>query len=437
MLPGLAIPMVIAAAVAAADPEFIAVGTQATGTTSVAVAYPAGIQANDIIFLWVSADSSPSIGSATGFTAESQLDQANLGVRLFWKRATGSESGSVTVSTSGGAAARGVMCLVRNAITSGTPYQDYAAIAASSATSNSAACTTFGTNWLLVGFRAHASANSGLTTPAPWTERLDAGTTGMQHISSYLKPTSGSQAGWTHSQTNDDWISVTVAVIPASYTPIADSTKTTSGTQTVSRPPGATVAILMCFGAGGGGGTGSLNAGGGGGGGGAYARVNARSVGSLSALYFDVGSGGSAGGGSGGTTRIRENNSSGTIICSAPGGSAGGNQSGPPPTGGSGGPGGSGTPGTGDVKYSGGNGSAGQPTASSPGGPGGGGGGSMKAGSGQSGGQGEPEGGTGGDSGFSGSGPGAGGSGSNADVPAGTGGATGTPGGIYVKWGTG
>jgi len=117
---------------------------------------------------------------------------------------------------------------------------------------------------------------------------------------------------------------------------------TTTGSQTVSKPAGATRCTMECIG--GGGGSSKV-----GGGGGAYSRTTSYEVSALSALYVTVPAGGPKNSNNrAGNAVVRATDSSGAILCSAEGGESSGQ--------GSHANGGQAANSVGDIKHSGGNG---------------------------------------------------------------------------------
>ena len=98
--------------------------------SSVNCPYPATISANDILFILTRVTDTLNLTSATaaGFTEVNRTGGggATSAVVLLWKRAVGSESGTLGVTISGGGGGTqtvwAVMWSVKNCITSGTPY---------------------------------------------------------------------------------------------------------------------------------------------------------------------------------------------------------------------------------------------------------------------------------------------------------------------------
>lgn len=136
---------------APAMPSFISAstGTQNTASGTLAINYPTSPLANDIIILVaVGRDANgTSAGDTTftsypNFTADSQLQHSagKSETLIAWKRATGSETGTETVtmtSLGGTRSITGIMYLFRGCITTGTPFE-----AGASANVNSTATWT-------------------------------------------------------------------------------------------------------------------------------------------------------------------------------------------------------------------------------------------------------------------------------------------------------
>jgi MSHA biogenesis protein MshQ len=107
--------------------SLIGVGGWATGTTSLSVAYPTGIQAGDQLVLAIcnkyptnspslpSGWSAPSNSQGTGGAGANGNDSGNVYATIFVKVATGSESGNLTVTITSGNSAVAQMALYRKA----------------------------------------------------------------------------------------------------------------------------------------------------------------------------------------------------------------------------------------------------------------------------------------------------------------------------------
>lgn len=146
------------------------------------VAYPAGLQAGDIALLHAYIDDpggANSIATPAGWTLiahELQNADASTANALYWKRLTGSESGTVSITSGSGHAATdsfcGVMSIWRGCIASGTPYEGLANNTGGSTTLTGAAVTTTGANRRVLHFGGH-SGTATATPAATWTEVYD------------------------------------------------------------------------------------------------------------------------------------------------------------------------------------------------------------------------------------------------------------------------
>jgi subtilisin family serine protease len=120
----------------------------ALGTT-INVPYPAGINANDLLVLLVMTRESADIATPAGFTAgDARGQNGGLRAEWFWKRATGSETGTLTVTkASGSALLYGRMFRFTGAATTGTPVEAVAQVGVgNNATMAPADITTQGPN---------------------------------------------------------------------------------------------------------------------------------------------------------------------------------------------------------------------------------------------------------------------------------------------------
>lgn len=139
--------------------SLIADGGWATGTTSLSVPYPAGIQAGDLLVLAIAnkypANSPtaptdwviPANGQQSGGSGSNGIDTGNVYATIMVKIATGSESGSLTVNIASGDSAVANMVLYRKAADKSWEY------VCTNGSDNSA-----GTSWSVTG-----AANPGIT----------------------------------------------------------------------------------------------------------------------------------------------------------------------------------------------------------------------------------------------------------------------------------
>jgi len=119
--------------------NFSAVASQ----TTINVAYPSTINANDILILQVFGYATTSFTTPTGWTEIDTIQQDDKTFSLFWKRASGSESGSETVSCADSCDLFGHIYAFSNCAVSVTPYESYTYNAA---TSNSLTIPSISTN---------------------------------------------------------------------------------------------------------------------------------------------------------------------------------------------------------------------------------------------------------------------------------------------------
>ena len=112
---------------------------------TVNVPYPSGVAANDILVLFVLTKDTVDISTPSGFTEGGVRDQSSLRAEWFWKRATGSESGALTVTKASGANLFfGRMYRFTGVTTSGNPYEAAAVTGGTTSTLTPADVTTAG-----------------------------------------------------------------------------------------------------------------------------------------------------------------------------------------------------------------------------------------------------------------------------------------------------
>lgn len=198
-------------------PTYVARGTLAfkSGTT-VAVPYYAGLAANDIAIIQVAQGDTPAISVPSGWSSVGTALFVDRRISFFWKRLTGSESGtvSVTLSDSGG----GVMFGVSGCLTSGTPHEGFNSLGGT-ANINGPSITVSGTERLAVwGFFTRGSGLSGGSFGSPasgWTERLDGNDlAGGNYIALDTQITNSSISSDARGLTSDNWVSAGFALAP-------------------------------------------------------------------------------------------------------------------------------------------------------------------------------------------------------------------------------
>jgi hypothetical protein len=113
---------------------------------SVDVPYPATVDENDILILQLLSSEAANHNAIDGWTKVTEVDQGtNSTVSWYWKRAAGTESGSVT-ATKGTASGSfyGLISRWSGCITSGTPYEESSSTSGSSAAASSSSITPTG-----------------------------------------------------------------------------------------------------------------------------------------------------------------------------------------------------------------------------------------------------------------------------------------------------
>lgn len=171
-----------------AAPTPVSVGTYlaAASATTAAVAVPAGAQANDVVLAHLWKVSAAAVTPPAGFTecTNSPISTVTNGVHsqhVFWKRLTGSDSGTYSFSWTGSTTREGVACLYRGCVTTGDPTEINNAAQDSSSTAPTPAVsgTTGGADRLLtIGF---TKFNTGTLTP-PTGFTLNSTSTGTERV---------------------------------------------------------------------------------------------------------------------------------------------------------------------------------------------------------------------------------------------------------------
>ena len=211
-------------------PGFIGNGNPATATTHVAinVPYPADVKFHDILILAAASiegsSGTPSIITPTGFTL---LNAANINSSffqnaIFWKRALGNETGTVSVGLSGGAGDGfiGIMANFRGCLATGTPYEAKGSTVGASSSPTGASVTTTGADRLVVNMIAKQTTGSATSTAGPgYTERYDRALSGSTGAALVLDTRVQSTAGVvaadaTTSSASTNWRCVSFALLP-------------------------------------------------------------------------------------------------------------------------------------------------------------------------------------------------------------------------------
>ena len=137
-------------------PAFGSAGAAAAAlAATVNVPYPSGTAATDLLVLLVLTKDTVDINTPSGFSDGGARNQGSLRAEWFWKRATGSESGTLTVTKASGVNLLfGRMYRFTGVTTSGTPYEAAAATGGTTSTLTPVDVTTLGTNRRVVALTA-------------------------------------------------------------------------------------------------------------------------------------------------------------------------------------------------------------------------------------------------------------------------------------------
>jgi len=109
------------------QPYYSGQGALASVTSgNLAVGYPADVLANDILFIQVFHSFSLSLTTPSGWTLITEKSfTSGEDFYVFWKRAAGGETGTVSITNSYSEELKGVMCKFTNCKITGTPYENY------------------------------------------------------------------------------------------------------------------------------------------------------------------------------------------------------------------------------------------------------------------------------------------------------------------------
>jgi hypothetical protein len=112
-----------------AYPAYESKGTfsSASSSTTIDVSYPSTVNANDILFIKILIFGTQTATTPTNWNLLHGESLSPRSSYTFWKRATGSESGSETVTISSSGNITGNMTRYSGCITTGTPYEDLTA----------------------------------------------------------------------------------------------------------------------------------------------------------------------------------------------------------------------------------------------------------------------------------------------------------------------
>lgn len=167
-----------------AAPAFGARGTYLSGstTTTAAVPVPPGVTSGQVVLVHLYKESTATVTPPAGFTELTPAPTTTGNVishHVFWKRATGSDSGTYSFTWTGSAYREAVAERYTGCIASGSPVDAYngAGRSSSGTVTPAVTVTTTGPDRLLVWSGANFA--SGTWTPpsagGTWTERYDSG----------------------------------------------------------------------------------------------------------------------------------------------------------------------------------------------------------------------------------------------------------------------
>lgn len=190
-------------------------------STTAAVPVPAGVAANDVILVHLYKDVSDTVTPPAGFTEITPAASvtAPFNHHLFWKRASGADTGTYSFGWTGSVLWRAAIATsYRGCVTSGSPIDvsNSAARSSSGATTPAVSVTTTGNDRLLVWCGADLNpAGTGVWTAPTGYRQRTTGTVNLNVATRYHK-TAGTSGSVTGASTSGDqetaWL---VALKPA------------------------------------------------------------------------------------------------------------------------------------------------------------------------------------------------------------------------------
>ena len=213
-----------------AQPTYVASGTAAAGASasSVAPGYPT-LQADDILILqsFSGNDAAWTHDTPSGWTLISSVTNAGISAYFYWKRATGSESGTLTHTRSGGTGGLfyAIIHSFRGCIATGTPYEDATTNGVTTSTTPSTATIdTTDVDRLVCAFCSFAGddAISSGYPPTGYTDRSNVstatGSDGRMMLATIGQASAGTVTGVTLATiaAAQAWRTLALALIPAS-----------------------------------------------------------------------------------------------------------------------------------------------------------------------------------------------------------------------------
>lgn len=181
-------------------PVFGVAGTYLTGTSATAaVAVPSGVTAGQVILVHLYKESTATVTPPSGFTELTPAPFTTSSVHthhVFWKRATGSDSGTYSFTWSGSTFREAVAIRYTGCATSGVPVDVFntAARSTNGTVTPAVSLTTTGADRLLEWAGSNFNAGS-WTPPSGFTERVDAA--GCLSVATLGQSTAGSTGSVT------------------------------------------------------------------------------------------------------------------------------------------------------------------------------------------------------------------------------------------------
>jgi len=208
-------------------PQFEGYGGLAAETNySVAVPYPLNVEADDILFVTVGDADDDDFDTPSGWTQVAEFTtDANFSCALYWKRAVGTESGTVTFTSTklAGTVVGGMMWRFSNCRATGDPFDSFGSSGITLGTPiSSSEITTAEANTLVLWFTC---VEDNLTTsgPDPFVEAGESVTNTGSDMGFVCSMLEQATAGVVAADTaflwgSDYWGSFTLDLVPATAT---------------------------------------------------------------------------------------------------------------------------------------------------------------------------------------------------------------------------
>jgi hypothetical protein len=212
---------------------------------SISVAYPT-LAENDILIIQVLSDDDDTHNAVADFTKVTQLAESTAcSASWYWKRATGSESGNITVTkTNADGLMVGVMSAWQDCVEEGTPYEQQQENSGDGVNSVSSSSITPVTNdnrvvcLICVEDNTYTGILAGGNYAADYELPSSDGTDSELAAESFPQETAANEPARTGICGNDNWVTFTFALLPVpsavTYTKTSDLDAILRGTKTKS-----------------------------------------------------------------------------------------------------------------------------------------------------------------------------------------------------------